>query len=101
MKAGMPFQPGLDFGVIMRAVVIQNHMDGQLFGSFTVDLPQKFSKFDVPMSWVTRAYDLSLQHIQRREAAVGPVAFVIMRHRPTTTYHQWQYWLRTDHGLHL
>ena len=39
MKAGMVFQPCSDLGVIVRAVVVQNHMDRQVFGGFTVDLP--------------------------------------------------------------
>ncbi len=38
----MLLQPCPDLGVIVRAVVVQNHMDGQVFGGFTVDLSQKF-----------------------------------------------------------
>ena len=49
MKAEMLFQPCPDLGVIMRTVVVQNHVDGQVLGGFTVDLSQKFSEFDVPM----------------------------------------------------
>src|SRR4030067_429818 len=61
VKARMLFQPCPDFGVIVRTVVVQNHMDRQLFGGFTVDLPQKLPKFDVPMPRITRTDDLALQ----------------------------------------
>src|SRR5665811_1401249 len=101
MKAGMLFQPCLDPGVIMRTIVVQNHMNRQVFGSFTVDLPQKLPEFDVAMSRITRAYDLSLQHIQRREQAGGAVAFVIVRHRPAATFLHRQAGLRPVKRLYL
>ena len=101
MKAGVLFQPGPDLGVIVRAVVVQNHMDGQILGGFTIDLAQKFSEFEVPMPRVTRAEDLPLQHIQCRKQTGGPVAFVIVRHRPTTPFLHWQPRLRPVQGLHL
>ena len=101
MKAGMFFQPRPDLGVIVRAVVVQNHMDRQVFGGFTVDLPQKFPEFDVPMPRVTRADDLPLQHIQRREQAGGTIAFVVVGHRPTTSFLHRQSGLRPVQGLHL
>jgi hypothetical protein len=86
MKAGMLFQPCLNPGMIVRTIVIQNHMNRQVFGSFTVDLPKKLPEFDVAMPGITRANDLPLQHIQRCEQAGGTVAFVIVCHRPAATF---------------
>ncbi len=86
MKAWMLFQPCLDPGVIVRAIVVQDHMDRQAFGSFTVNLPQKLPEFDVAMPRITRADDIPFQHIQRREQASSAVTLVIARHRPAATF---------------
>lgn len=101
MKAGMLFQPCLDPGVIVRTIVVDDHMDCQVFGSFTVDLPQKLPEFDVAMLRITRADDLPLQHIQRREQAGSTVAFVIVRHRSAATFLHRQARLRPVQRLYL
>ena len=86
MKAGMLFQPCLDPGVIVRTVVVHDHMDCHVLGGFMVDLPEKLPEFDVAMSRITRAFPL--QHIQRREQTGSAVAFVIVRHRPADLLHR-------------
>lgn len=86
VKAGMLFQPCLDHGVIVRTVVVHDHMDRHVFGSFTVNLPQKLPEFDVAMPRITRADDIPFQHIQRREQASSAVTLVIARHRPAATF---------------
>ena len=80
VETGMLFQPRFDLGVVVRAVVVQNHVDGQLRGHGAVDLAQELPEFDVPMSRITGADDLPFQHVQRREQARGAVAFVVMGH---------------------
>jgi hypothetical protein len=60
-------------------------MDGQFFGGFTVVLLQEFSKFDLPMPWITRTDDLPLQQIQRinnsgHSNALSKVFFGITKH---------------------
>ena len=79
MKAGMLFQPCFDLGVIVGTIVVQDHMDCHVLGSFAVNLPQKLSEFDVAMPRITRADDLSLQQIQRCKQAGSAIAFVIVR----------------------
>jgi hypothetical protein len=101
MKTGMLFQPCLDLGMIVRAIVVQDHMDREALGSCTVYLPQKLPEFDVAMPRITRADDLSLQHIQRREQARGAVALVIVRHRPAATFLHRQAGLRPVQRLYL
>lgn len=101
MKAGMLFQPCLDPGVIVRTIVVHDHMDRQAFGSFTVDLPQKLPEFDVAMPRITRTNDIPLQHIQRRKQAGSAVAFVIVRHRPAATFLHGQAGLRPVKRLYL
>ena len=41
VETGMPFQPRFDLGMVMRAVIIQDHVDGQLRGHGAVDLSQE------------------------------------------------------------
>ena len=50
VETGMLSQPRFDLGVVVRAVVVQDHVDGQLRGHGAVDLSQELPKFDVPMS---------------------------------------------------
>jgi len=97
----MFFQPCPDSGVILRTVVIQNHVDSQAIGGFPFGLQQKLPEFEVPMPWVTRTDDLALQHVQRRKQASGPVAFGIMRHRPTTSFLHRHPRLSSIQGLYL
>ncbi len=85
----------------MRTIVVHDHMDRHVFGSFTVDLPQKLPEFDVAMPRITRADDLPLQHIQCREQAGSAVAFVIVRHRPAATFLHRQAGLRPVQRLYL
>ena len=101
MKTGMLFQPYLNLGVIVRTIVVHDHMDRQAFGSFTVDLPQKLPEFDVAMPRITRADDLPFQHIQRCEQAGSAVAFVIVRHCPAATFLHRQTGLRPVQRLYL
>lgn len=101
VKARMFLQPCPDFGVIVRTVVILNHVDVQAFGSFLIDLPQKLPEFDIPMPRVARTDDLALQHVQRRKQAGGPIAFVIMRHCPTPSFLHRQPRLSSIQGLDL
>ena len=101
VKTGMLFQPRFDFGMIVRAVVVQNHVDCQLSGHSTVDLSQELPKFDVAMSRIAGANDLPFQHIQRREQARGTVALVIMGHGLTAPLFHRQAGLRPIQCLNL
>ena len=80
VETRMLFQPCFDPGMVVRAVVVQNHVDGQLRGHGAVDLAQELPEFDVPMSRITGADDLPFQHVQRREQARSAVALVVMGH---------------------
>ncbi len=75
VETRMLLQPCPHIGMIMRTVVVQDHMNGQSLGSFTVDLPEEPPEFDVAMPRITRTDNLSLQYIQCRKQAGGPVAF--------------------------
>ena len=101
MKTGMLFQPCLDLGMIVRTVIVHNHVDCQVFGSFMIDLPQKPPEFDIAMPRITRTDDLSLQNIQRREQAGSTVTFVIVRHRPAAAFLHRQAGLRPVERLDL
>jgi hypothetical protein len=37
MESRMRVEPGLDVGVLVGGVVVQDHVDGKAFGHFTVD----------------------------------------------------------------
>src|SRR3974390_751425 len=101
MKAGMLFQPSFNQGVIVRTIVVQNHVNIKAIGGVTVDLSQKFSKFDIAVSRITRTNDVALQHIECRKQTSGTIALVIMRHRSAAALFHRQSRLSTVQRLYL
>ena len=77
---GMLFQPRIDLGMIVGAVVIQYHVGGQLREHSAVDLSQALPEFDIPMSRIKGADYFPVLYVQRREQAHGAVALVVMDH---------------------
>jgi hypothetical protein len=44
MESRMRVEPGLDVGVLVGGVVVQDHVDGKAFGHFTVDGAQELEE---------------------------------------------------------
>ena len=101
MEAGMLFQPSFDLGMFVRSVVVENHMDSQPLGGFSVDLPKEMPELYVAVSRKTGADDLAFQHVQRREQTGGSVALVVVGHRPAASFFHRQPRLRPIQRLHL
>ena len=79
---GWPREPGLHLGVVVGGVVIEDEMNVEAFGDLTVDRLEKPEELDVAMTREALADHRPGEDIQRREQCRGPVALVVMGHRP-------------------
>ena len=52
VEAGLLRQPGLDLGVLVGAVVIDDQVQLQILGHLLVDLPQEAQELLVPVLWL-------------------------------------------------
>ena len=77
----MPFQPVSNFGVRVSAVVVEHHMQLQLYREFGVQALQKLQKLLVPMPGVTLSNYLALGKLKCGKERGGAVAFIVMGHR--------------------
>src|SRR5215210_817493 len=100
-EARMTFQPGPDVGMLVRAVVVHDEMQGDLSGTLLVQSPEKPEKLLVSMPFMALSDYPAAQKFQSREQSGGSVALVIMRHGPATALLQGQARLRTIQRLNL
>src|SRR4030042_477709 len=87
--------------MIVSAIVIKNEMEIQLPRSFTIDLAQKLQKLLIAMKRITGTDNGTFENIQRCKEAGGPVTFIIMRHRPTSSFFHRQPGLGSVQRLYL
>src|SRR5438445_9453351 len=92
-------EPALDVGMLMRPVVVQDHVNVEVRGDALIDLAQELAELDVAVARIARADDGPLQGVQGGEQGGGAVALVVMRHRSTTPLLERQSGLRTVQGL--
>ena len=69
-------QPGLDYGVAMGTVVVQDEVQVEVGRELVVELPQEREEFLVPMAAVDLIYDVPLKQFQSGEQRGGPVTLV-------------------------
>ncbi len=101
VEPGMLGQPLLHIGVIVRPIVVQDHVDVQALRNLAVNLAQELQKLHVPVARVARPDHFTLEYIQGREKAGSAVAFVVVGHRPAAPPLQWQSGLRPVQRLNL
>lgn len=97
----MPPQPGLNPRVFVRAVVVDDEMQHEMGCRLGIDFLQEPDEFLVPMPRHAVADDFPIEQAQRRKQGRRPMAFVVVRHRPTAAFLQRQAWLRAIEGLDL
>ena len=73
-------RPGLDFGVLVGAVVVDDQVQIELLGHLFVDPSQKAEELLVPVTGLAFGDHRTGGHIQRGKQGGGSVVDVVMRH---------------------
>jgi hypothetical protein len=100
-KSGVAFQPGLNVGMLVGAVVVHHYMQSDLAGECCIQAPQEFQKLLMAVPGIALADDFALQDLQGGEQTGGAVALVIVGHRAQTPLLQGQSGLRAIQCLDL
>ncbi len=81
----MTLQPGLDLGMLVRAVVVEHQMQRYRAGELIVQAAQEAKELLVPVAFKALTHDASLQDVQGGEEGRGAVAFIVVGHRAAAT----------------
>ena len=100
VEAFMSLQPGLDFRVLVRCVIIDNEMKIKIRRCFRIDLFEELDPLLMPMSCHALSKDFSLRHLDGGEQCRGSVSLVVVGHRPATTGNHRQTRLGSIKRLH-
>ena len=80
-KPGMAFEPALDPGMLVRAVIVHDQMQLDLPWKLLVELFEKFQKLLVPMPRIALTDHFALHHFQCGKQRSRAIAFVIVGYR--------------------
>jgi len=97
----MPFQPRLNPGMLVRAVVVHHQMEFDLAWKLSIQPFEKLEKFLMPMSGIALADHLARSYFQGRKERGRSVTLVIVRQGSTATLFDWQSRLCPVQGLNL
>ena len=100
-KPGMFGQPLPNPFMTVRAIVVQNEMQGEFFGKLCIQSTQELKKFLVTMAGITRADDTAFHDVESGKQSGRAVSFIIMRKRAAATRFERQSRLRAIQGLNL
>jgi len=78
MKARPPCQPGTHFGVLVRAVVVADQVNIEVFRNVGLDMAKEGKKLLVPVPLLALGEDAAVGHIKRRKQCRRSVADVVM-----------------------
>src|SRR5664279_2504202 len=78
MEAGMSVEPGLHFGMFVRGVVVQNHMDVHSGRSLGVNRAKKLQPLLMPMSGSPFGQDFSVEIIERGKERDRAVPVIVV-----------------------
>src|SRR5215469_16736005 len=81
-KAGMSIEPDPHPGVLVAAVVVEDHVDDLASRDLGLDRIEKADEFLMPVALHAAADDLAVEHVEGGEQSGGAVALVVMGHRP-------------------
>ncbi len=70
--------------MLVGRIIIHNQMQVQLGRGLSVDLLEETNKLLMPVAGHAVANHLAIQHAERGEQGRGPVALVVVGHRPAT-----------------
>jgi len=78
--ARMAGEPGADLVLLVRRVVVEDHVDGLVRRHFAFDAVEEADELLMAVALHVLADDRAVEHVERGEQRRGAVAFVIMRH---------------------
>ena len=82
----MAGEPGLDAGMFMGGVVVNDDVESEVLRRLTVELLEESEELVVAMAFVALADDLAGGHIEGREEGSRAVALVVVSHRPCPAF---------------
>ena len=80
-KRGCFAKPGVDLGVLVGAVVIDDQVQVELVGELAVERAQELQELLVAVARQALADDAAVERVQRGEQRGGAVALVVVGHR--------------------
>lgn len=101
MEPGPPGQPGLDLGVFMGGVVVDDQVDVQIVGHIGIDMTQEGEELLVAMTPFALGQDLASSDIECGEQGRGAMADIVVRDPFDVTEPHGQYGLGSVEGLDL
>src|SRR5271170_7132824 len=78
----MARQPGPDFGVLVAAVIVEDHVDQPAGRDVALEAVEKAQKLLVPMALHALADDRPVEQVEGRKQGCRAVADIIVGHRP-------------------
>ena len=76
----MPVEPLTDLQVLVRRVIVEDHMNRLAGGNLRLDGVEEADELLMPMALHVTAYDRAIENVQRGEQRRCSVPFVVMRH---------------------
>ena len=77
----MPGEPAHDLGMLVRGVVVEDHVDDLAGWDIRFDRVEEADELLMAVALHAAADDLALQNVERGEQGRRAVAFVVMGHR--------------------
>ena len=74
-EARMPCQPGSGFGMLVRAVIVEDHVDDLAGRDFGLDRVEETDEFLMPVALHAAADEPAVEHIEGGEQRRGAVPF--------------------------
>src|SRR3954470_14146302 len=87
--------------VSVRAVVVENQMQGCGFWKLSVQATEETQEFLMPLSWIAFSNNAAFCHLKRRKKCGCPIAFVIVREGSAPSGLEGQPRLSAVEGLNL
>lgn len=100
-EARMFLHPPPDFFVFVRAVIVKNQVQVEVWRKLRVELAQELQELLVSVTRLTLADDLSIENIERREQRRSAVTDIVVGMRPASPLDEGQTWLGAVQSLNL
>lgn len=99
--AGMPFEPGIDRGMLVGGVVVDDGFNQFAGGHRTLDIVEEADELFMPILLHAATDDAAITHVERCEQGCRAVALIVMGHCAAAAWLQWQPWLSAIEHLDL